>query len=716
MALPTLHRSVGFLVLCLFCTAVSGRRSSGAALTKQPQGTTPVQKVIDLLKKLSVQVEEEGKQEATQYDKYACFCKEQADAKQYAIEKSEEKIAALDAEISALKEDIADLSSAIGQLATDIGNIETQIGTMSTTRDTEHQTYKGKMADTLNAIGAMDHAIAALKDSKAQLTGKVELEAAQEVELEAALAQLEAGHAHFSTPQLRLLSTIRGGGKQPGEAYEYTYNSNDIIATLEALRLTFINTKDRLYQEDFEANVLFEKARLALRSEAASKEKEKLAKEKLEAAKSERLSEAEEEKSAETADRDADQNFMVTLKEQCQEKAAEWDDRSKTRAGELTVIAQAVEALETGVVPNWKANTRLVGLQRGQAVAKVPSFLQLRGGGRQQEKQKQQEQRALAVLQAAASHLGSPVLSAVAVRVQVSEDHFEKVRSIIQDLIARLEEQKDAEATTKAYCDTQMQAAVSGRDTFQGQVESLLGQISEKESAIAEIKMDIAELSAQIAQYQKYLKELSELRADEKKYNEGLMVEAKAGKEAVERALQVLQAFYAENAPPVTLVQKRAAYVPPNSDREGKTVGDLSPEIFDDGYYGKQQSSNGIIGLLEVILADFTRTETTVDAQEKLAAQRDAQFKDSIDAAVGVQESTREEKEEEVAKKRDELVQLIDAKKEAVASHKLELQELERLRSMCVAGEETYKERVEKRQKEIEALKEAHDILENWKS
>jgi len=60
------------------------------------------------------------------------------------------------------------------------------------------------------------------------------------------------------------------------------------------------------------------------------------------------------------------------------------------------------------------------------------------------------------------------------------------------------------------------------------------------------------------------------------------------------------------------------------------------------------------------------------------------------------------------------LVTLTDALKDAEKVHGLALEELDKLHSMCVAGEETYEERVAKRQKDIEALEEARDILENW--
>merc|ERR1740129_1133715 len=104
--------------------------------------------------------------------------------------------------------------------------------------------------------------------------------------------------------------------------------------------------------------------------------------------------------------------------------------------------------------------------------------------------------------------------------------------------------------------------------------------------------------------------------------------QAKAGKEAVELALQVLKDFYQKAA----LVQGRAGYVPPDSDRSGKTLADLAPEGFDSSKYaGRQDSATGIVGLLEVILADFDRTGTTVDADEKMSAQEFKEFKSSVE-------------------------------------------------------------------------------------
>merc|ERR1719272_94462 len=77
---------------------------------------------------------------------------------------------------------------------------------------------------------------------------------------------------------------------------------------------------------------------------------------------------AQEDKDAETKAKDADQEFLNELTEGCQTKAEGWDSRSKTRAAELTSIAEAMEVLKSGVAPNYSANKKLVGIEKAGKV------------------------------------------------------------------------------------------------------------------------------------------------------------------------------------------------------------------------------------------------------------------------------------------------------------------------------------------------------------
>jgi hypothetical protein len=315
----------------------------------------------------------------------------------------------------------------------------------------------------------------------------------------------------------------------------------------------------------------------------------------------------------------------------------------------------------------------------------------------------------LAFLTTAASRLKSPALSALALKVRVSEDHFVKVRQIIKDLVAKLESDKMAEATRKGYCDENMASAMAQRDATAEELETHEAKLSALAAEEASLTADIATLQKEIAANAKALNEATELRLDEKATNEKTISDSTTGKAGVELALQILNDFYSAQG---VLLQ----YVPPKSDRDGNTVADLRPEIFDSEYNGKQKESKGVIGLLQIILSDFERTITTVTEQEAMAEEEFQDFKDTTEKDTAAKEEEVTTKEGRLSEVKDDIVTTTDEKKASAESHQNSLDELETLKKMCVDGEETYAERVAARVKEIEALKEAQNILNEWKA
>mmetsp|Transcript_40066 Transcript_40066/g.103715 ORF Transcript_40066/g.103715 Transcript_40066/m.103715 type:complete len:697 (-) Transcript_40066:151-2241(-) len=683
---------------------------SACSWRAQAAKVTPVEKVVELLGKLQVQVEQEGKEEAVAYDKYACFCKEQVDEKLYAITKSKEKIEMLDTKIEKLGAEITSLDGEIADLGKEIDGLTEKMKKAKEVREGEHAVFLENQADVDGAISACERALEALKSSKGDLGGKVELEA---------LAQIQAvAHSVLGT-DLQLVA-----GKQPGKAYESKYHSNDIIATIEALLKKFTDKKNQVEQDEFDTNSAFEMRQLSYANEKKFAEKEKMEKETLAEEKREQKGLAEADRTQEINEKNADQGYLDVLTEECETKANLWDQRSQTRADEIKALSEAMTALKEGVAPNYKANKKLVGLQKsvsaehrahwvykGEVVKTKPatkalSFLQLRGNGKARGSL---SKKVSEMLMTSARDLKSPILSMAALKISLSEDHFVKVRQIIKDLVAKLESEAEAEKTQKGFCDEQMKLAITSRDEEQGKVETLKAKITGKEADKAQLKQEIAQLSKEIAENKRALMEATELREKESQENLLTIEEAGAGKEAVAHAVEVLKTFYGGAA----FVQK-ASFVPTNSDREGKTVADRAPEVFDEDYKGSQEASKGIIGMLEVILSDFERTTKTVTQEEADAQEAFETFKSETEADTKTKEGAVTTKEGEVASIEDELVTLKDDLKTAEKGVQLALSELEKLHTMCVEGEETYEERVSKRKKEIEALKEAHDILESW--
>merc|ERR1712232_427819 len=94
--------------------------------------------------------------------------------------------------------------------------------------------------------------------------------------------------------------------------------------------------------------------------------KEKTVKETLSAKKDEESQQKKADRSQETDERNADQSFLDTLTQDCEDKARLWDQRSSTRSDELRAFADALDTLRSGVKPNFESNKNLVTLQTGQ--------------------------------------------------------------------------------------------------------------------------------------------------------------------------------------------------------------------------------------------------------------------------------------------------------------------------------------------------------------
>jgi len=413
----------------------------------------------------------------------------------------------------------------------------------------------------------------------------------------------------------------------------------------------------------------------------------------------------------------ADQSFLDVLTKDCEEKAHLFDQRSSTRADELKALSEATAKLEEGAVPNWEANKKLVGLQKKAALLKSTklssfpaSFVQISAVQQEKSGKEAALQRVRTYLSEAADRVASGVLSSIAVRVSLAEDHFVKVRGLIKDLIQKLKDDAAAEATTKGICDKGMSKAIGERDEANANIEVAKGRITTLTAKKESLEDEINDLNKAVADLKKALLEATELRAEGKAENEKTIEMATQGKDAVKLALGILQDFY-NNA----FVQTRK-YVPPDSDREGNTVGDLAPEVFEKKYHGAQGEAGGIVGILEVILSDFERTISKTTEEEEDAQAAFETFEKDTNDEIKEKNTRIKEATGELAQTEADILEQEQALKEAedlLESAKASLEELE---AMCVKGEETWEERKKKREEEIAALKEALAILEDWQA
>ena len=86
----------------------------------------------------------------------------------------------------------------------------------------------------------------------------------------------------------------------------------------------------------------------------------------------------------------------------------------------------------------------------------------------------------------------------------------------------------------------------------------------------------------------------------EKAHNAATVKDARDAQVAISEATAILQAFYDRAAGATALVQQQTE----------------QPDIFDSPYTGMQGRSDGVLGLLEVIMSDFAKLESETGVSE----------------------------------------------------------------------------------------------------
>lgn len=709
-----------------------------AGLYTAVTAVTPVEKVTELLTKLAAKIEEEGQAEAVAYDKFACFCKEQADNKLYAITKSDEKIKKLDAKIEALAAEIEVLDKEVADGNAEIKRLEEESEKELKLRADERAEYEKADASISRAIDAVRRAITALQESRPDsLLIQKAVSFAASTGMDVSRLQALVGQPVDRT------KSASGG---PQNAYEY--HSNEIIELLQRLMKQFKARKEKLFVEESTEKHAFEKVEQARQFEITTTTEAVATASASSAKKSDQKSKATDELNTETSERNSDQEFLDELTKQCENKAKTFDQRSSTRSQELKALSEATALLKGKGGSKYGANKRLNFIQskkqkdidadedsdddteeyaltdaeksaddaETEATAEVEqedeaedlSFIQL-------ENVSVNNQRVFNLLRDDAKRLKSTVLTSLALKLKA--DHFVKVRTLIKDLIARLEAQAEAEATHKDQCDKDMKAAITQRDESQATMESENAAITTNKVTIKELTQEIADLGQSIADAKKALRERTELRSAERAENEKTIADAEEGAQAIRDAVKVLKDFYGEaDLVQISLhKQRQEPYKAPKSDRDGNTVGDLATEgsdTFEEEYHGNSDASKGIFGLLNVIRSDYERTiEDTTDL-EKVAQDEFEEYEKETNQKIDEYETDRDKAKKAKAEEKDALMENEDDLADATKENDLAKEKLALLKGECVDGAVSHEERVKRREQEIESLKEALNILE----
>merc|ERR1719424_1715568 len=215
--------------------------------------------------------------------------------------------------------------------------------------------------------------------------------------------------------------------------------------------------------------------------------------------------------------------------------------------------------------------------------------------------------------------------------------------------------------------------------------DDMTEEVDDLTTKIAKLKEGINTLMKELGKIASEQQTMDKMRAEEKEAWEAASADFKSGLEGVGMALQVLRDYYAE---------KDEAFV--QTSKHEKSSG----------------AAGGIIGMLEVVEADFSKLVAEGSAAESQAVKiYEEQTQDNKIATA-----TKETEVKYKTKDQKETEALLESLREDIGGSQKELSAIEdywaKLQPVCVAKPEPYEERKKRREKEIAGLKDALKILE----
>merc|ERR1712087_340767 len=258
-------------------------------------------------------------------------------------------------------------------------------------------------------------------------------------------------------------------------------------------------------------------------------------------------------------------------------------------------------------------------------------------------------------------------------------DPFEKITGLISDMIERLESEADADASKKAYCDKETSETNEKKADKTAEIEKLTTRIDQIDARSAQAKEEVAALQSQLAKLAKSQAEADRMRQEESASFKASKAELEKGLTGIKMALKILNNYHAKA----------------------------------DKAHDASEAGSGIIGLLEVCEADFSKNLAAAIADEDLSAnQYETETKEN--------EIERTTKSQDVKYKTKEFKSLdktsgeLKSDRSGVRSElDAVLEYLTKINEECVEKAESYAARKERFESEIAGLKSALRVLED---
>jgi len=683
----------------------SGLASTGGTQLKEELNANPIRRVVTMLQMMAKKVAAEGEAEEELFEKFMCYCKTGKGTLGASIADNNAKVPQVQSDIEEAESKLAQTKQELEGHQTDRDAAKEAMAKATAIREKEAAEFAAEHAEKTSFIAALDKAIPAIQ--KGMSGGFLQTNSAT------ILKQVVATDDDLSNFDREMLTAFLQGGSKDG----YAPKSGEILGILKQMRDTFQTEDDKMIAEEETAKKIFAELMAAKTAEvqactdAIEKKTVQVGQLGVDIVNMKNdLSDAEEALVEDT-------KFLADMDKNCASKAAEWEERKKTRSQEIIAIHETIKILNDDDA-----------LELFKKTLPSPSLLQLR------ESVDSVRSRAMKSLKSV-QRKGQPGVEFIMLALNGKKVDFSKVLKMIDDMVALLGKEQTDDDHKKEYCEGQIDFTEDKIKELNHAIEDLETGIADKEEQVKTLTEEIQALNDGITALDKSVTEATAQRKSENVEFQDLMASNGAAKELIEFAKNRMNKFYNPKmykAPPkrelseeerITLnMGGTLAPTNPPAGIAGTGVGFMQinskvqdapappPETFG-AYKSKGEESGGVIGMMDLLVADLDKEITEAEVEEKNSQEEYEQM--MSDAAQKRAEDSKSITEKEAVKGETEEALVNDkdthkgTKNEAMATGEY----LGQLHAECDWLIQNFGLRKDARAQEVEALKGAKAVL-----
>jgi hypothetical protein len=669
---------------------------------------TPMARVVELIEDLKAKVISDGKKEQASFDEYACWCEKTLDRKAAAISSAKELITETEILIQKLKGEIASHGAEITQLNKDIAkNIASQ-KEATEMRNKQYEEYHEEKLETEQCIGALEAATKVLTGAGSK-NGFLDT-TAHEAQLLSVAAQMRTvlkrpvlPHA-MSQTELEMLKsfvskpedfmarhrgTISAAQVAQNPFGDYAPQSTQIQGILKGMYDAFTADLEKDNAAEAESQKSHEELMAVKKQELKTLETTLQRQEADEAEKTKKLKESEALKDDTVAQLKADEAFFADTKEACKTKAEEWSIRTRLRTEELNGMATAITILSSESAKKTFKNA-------------TTTFLQL-ASIKKHNVDSGAAAKAFAQLKGLATRFQSVKLAKIAAVLKVS-GHFDKVISMIDDMISLLRKEEAADIVHRDLCENSQNENKNELADLSHQLDKADQMQKRLENTKSETESEISAVEGDIEDTKHNQEQLLDMRNQEEAEFRQALKDDTVAVALIREAITALTKFYKDNNIPISLVQEEPEYAHDP---------DKAPETSWSGseYGGRKSESQGIISILGMLAEDLEK-EIADSRKDDAAAQAEYEKQNgALQNTLDAQEDTKVGLEEELAATEEKIDATEAYKKAKTDDQTAQGDQKAALATDCAWVKTHFETRREKRKNEIQGLVEAKGFL-----